>query len=409
MVETETVRRWVLSALAVLVSLSAWGWWQDGELLLSGSGIHGYSSISSQMHYTMRWTVLDGFNNWWIVQLLLAALVGAIWFAAVTPERKWRRLSLLTCFILVVSFNARTPLVVSSPEIIVAVLVFWVMLLELSDWESRVLRAAQVQMALVFISPLILRFAYGTGVWPSGDAVSVIVHNDAVSRGWLAGAARGLPEPALRVITFVVIAIELAAGLSLLAAAVLSGVLKQRWRFRVWVSVCVLQVGIALTCGLWTISFAVALAASLVLASGRAVPRLDVFGLVARMALVCVVVLNALSLSSQPAQSAAAQRNAAAHTTRALGIWQVWSTFSPDPTAAQRWVELRDGNGAIMVDSRDAGSKIRKLAQSVMLESRGALADAWGRVACDSGEVAVVVIEMVNAELKEYEKSRVAC
>jgi hypothetical protein len=104
----------------------------------------------------------------------------------------------------------------------------------------------------------------------------------------------------------------------------------------------------------------------------------------------CVVCWNILSISASPATAAGQQRNVASFVVRGLGITQVWGVFSPNPPRVDRWVEIVDERGRIVVDSRRATDRIRKLAQNVIAQPIGPLAEAWLAAECRTGAVGLV-------------------
>jgi len=106
----------------------------------------------------------------------------------------------------------------------------------------------------------------------------------------------------------------------------------------------------------------------------------------------CVVVWTFLSVSESPAVAAGQQRNVAAYMVRGAGITQVWGVFSPNPPRNERWVEIIDDAGNVLVDSRGDGERIRKLAQNVRARPDGLLARAWLAALCTTGTIRLDVV-----------------
>lgn len=418
-----SLRRLVLFAVGLLTLWGALGWAVDARLLLSDDGVHSSQAVKTHTEYPMRWPFLDLLGApvlvWAVLAVLAACGVVCIW----RGERKWVRLALFVAWAVTVMVNSRGSFAQTGAEMLLAVVLFWVLFLEVSEWDAMVVRAAQLQVAFVFGVPLVLRVWFGSGVWVRGEALEVIVANESAARGVLAGVARSLPESVLAVMTFAVLAVEALVVLCLLASALVPGRFPDEWRRWVWVVGVLTQVGVGLLCGLWFFAFGAIVALSMLRVpmvqpvvarkKGRKPQReMSPVGVLAYVVLACVAVWNIGYVSSQPTAAAAIADNPAASVVRGLGLQQVWSVFSPDPASTHRWVEVRDEAGAVVWSSTKESSRVRKAAQLAMTESRGVMADAVARAVCEStgSDVATlhVVVESGGART-EFERASVSC
>jgi hypothetical protein len=358
--------------------------------------------------------------------LVYVVLVGLFACGAVCilrGERKWVRFALLAAWVLTVSVNSRASFAVTGAETLLAVVLFWVLFLEVSEWDAMVVRAAQFQMAFVFGVPLVLRVWFGSGVWVRGEALAVIGENESAARGVLAGAARAMPEGALTVLTLGVLAIEALIALCFLASALVPGRFPDVWRRWVWVAGVLTQIGVGLLCGLWFFAFGAIVALALLRApmavpavtrkKGRRMSKeMSPVGVLAYGVVACVAVWNIGYVSSQPTAAAAIADNPAASVVRGLGLQQVWSVFSPDPASSNRWVEVRGADGPVLWSSSEESSRARKTAQVAMTESRGVMADALARAVCEDSntrEASLHVVVESETGRTEFERARVSC
>jgi len=157
-------------------------------------------------------------------------------------------------------------------------------------------------------------------------------------------------------------------------------------------AVLLLHACIALICGLWFFSVVAVIgliAAVRPLEGDRSVPRI---WFVPWSIAACVVGWSFLSVAEAPADAAAQQRNIAAYVVRGAGITQVWGVFSPNPPRLERWVEIIDGSGNLLVDSRGESPRIRKLAENVRSRPDGLLVRAWLSTLCSAGAVRLDIV-----------------
>ncbi len=421
--ESSSLRRLVLLAVGLLTAWGAAGWARDARLLLSNDGVHGSRAVKPQTEHPMRWPFMDFLGAPVLVYVVLVGLFACGAVCVLRGERKWVRLALLTSWVLTVAVNSRASFAVTGAETLLAVVLFWVLFLEVSEWDAMVVRAAQFQMAFVFGVPLVLRVWFGSGVWVRGEALAVIGENESAARGVLAGVARAMPDGALTALTLGVLAVEALIALCFLACALVPGRFPDSWRRWVWAAGVLTQVGVGLLCGLWFFAFGAIVALALLRApmavpavtqkKGRRVSKeMSPVGVLAYVVMACVAVWNIGYVSTQPTAAAAIADNPAASVVRGLGLQQVWSVFSPDPASSNRWVEVRGADGSVLWSSSEESSRARKTAQVAMTESRGVMADALARAVCeDSGtrEASLHVVVEAGAGRTEFERARVSC
>lgn len=421
--DLSSLRRLVLFAVGLLTVWGALGWVKDARLLLSDDGVHGSRAVKTHTEFPMRWPFLDLLGAPVLVWAVLAALAACGVVCVWRGERKWVRMALFAAWALTAMVNSRGSFAVTGAETLLAVVLFWVLFLEVSEWDAMVVRAAQLQMAFVFGVPLVLRVWFGTGVWARGEALEVIVANESAARGVLAGVARAMPEQLLVAMTFMVLAVEALVVLCFLASAFVPGRFPDAWRRWVWIGAVLTQVGVGLLCGLWFFAFGAIVALAMLRApmvrhvavrqKGRKPQReMSPFGVLAYVVLACVAVWNIGYVSSQPTAAAAISDNPAASVVRGLGLQQVWSVFSPDPASTQRWVEVRDESGTVVWSSAQESSRVRKAAQLAMTESRGVMADALARAVCESTESSAATLDVVvesGGARTEFERASVSC
>lgn len=77
---------------------------------------------------------------------------------------------------------------------------------------------------------------------------------------------------------------------------------------------------------------------------------------------------------------------------RGAGITQVWGVFSPNPPRLERWVEIIDGSGNLLIDSRGESPRMRKLVQNVRSQPDGLLGRAWLSTLCSAGAVRLDIV-----------------
>jgi hypothetical protein len=269
---------------------------------------------------------------------------------------------LAALFVCAASLNARAPFAISSAEMYLAVLLFWVAIGSIIGWSGHMLRAFRIQIAVVYLSPLLIRFFHGGETWIDGSALRLVVDNPEGRRGPFGSLVRHLPDAVLSIATWGTLVVES------------------------------LHACIALICGLWFFS-AVAviglIAAVHLLEGDRSVPHT---WFAPWLIAACVVGWSFLSVSDAPAVAAAQQRNVAPYVVRGAGITQVWGVFSPNPPRLERWVEIIDGSGNLLIDSRGESPRMRKLVQNVRSQPDGLLGRAWLSTLCSAGAVRLDIV-----------------
>lgn len=382
-----TLHRW----LAVLAAWSFLAWWGESRLLLSDGGLYAMAGFVDGVRYPGRWSVFDAFSSPPVVRVVIgfSIIVCVALFAKPTGRGATARLFIL--FVCAASLNARAPFAISSAEMYLAVLLFWAVLGSTIRWSVHMLRALRIQIALVYLSPLLIRFLHGGETWIDGSALRLVVGNTDGRRGPFGSIVRHAPDVVSSTATWGAIVVESAVAVLLVALVVTDRVPDSARRWIRGLAVA-LHVFIALVCGLWFFSAVaiVGLVAALRLEPGeRTTARLRI---VPWSVAACVLAWTFLSISGSPATAAGRQRNIASYVVRAAGITQVWGVFSPNPPRVERWIEIADGEGSVLLDSRRRGERIRKLAQNVRSNPDGLLARAWLMTLCTTGAVSLDVV-----------------
>jgi hypothetical protein len=359
--------------------------------LLSDVGVHASDRVAAGIEFPGRWSVFDTFGS--AVGVTTVLIVALLASAVVVVRPAWRGATVSTAilFVCLASLNSRAPFAVSSAEMYLVVLSFWVLVASGTKVSTSFLRMLRCQVGLVYAIPLAIRFFRGGDSWLNGSAIRRVVDNQGIGRGPLADVVSHLPDFVLVVATWGVLALEVAIVVVVFAMVAVPTKVPVAIRNLTLRVGLVLHFFIALVCGLWFFS-AVAglgLAAALCLRSEATTSRVRMAP--AFVVTLCVVCWNILSISASPATAAGQQRNVASFVVRGLGITQVWGVFSPNPPRVDRWVEIVDERGRIVVGSRRATDRIRKLAQNVIAQPIGPLAEAWLAAECRTGAVGLVV------------------
>lgn len=358
-------------------------------MLLSDDGLYATAGFADGVHYPGRWSVFDALSSPFGVRLLIVLAIAGCAMLFARPTKVIGMTSLVAVFVCAASLNARAPFAISSAEMYLVVLLFWAVLGSILGWSTHTIRALRIQVALVYLTPLLIRFLHGGDTWINGSALRIVVDNADARRGPLGSLVRHLPDAVLSAATWGTLFVECVVVVLLIGVALLPDRIPSSFRRRVTALAVTLHVCIALVCGLWFFSAValVGLLAATSLESNDA--AVSTRGLLAWPMIACVVVWNILSISSSPAVAAGEQRNIAAFVVRGTGITQVWGVFSPNPPRRQRWVEILDDNETVLIDSRTANNRIRKLAQNVRSRPDGLLAGAWLEDLCRSGSVSL--------------------
>jgi hypothetical protein len=388
--------------LAVVTAWCITSWWDPSRLLLSDEGLYATAGFADGVHYPGRWSVFDSLSAPSAVRLTLAVGLALCIVLFVRPTKVAGIGCLAALFVCAASLNARAPFAISSAEMYLAVLLFWATIASVIGWSNHMIRAFRIQVALVYLSPLLIRFCHGGETWIDGSALRLVVDNRDGRRGPIGSIVRHLPDAVLSIATWGTLVVEALAVLLLLALAVVADRVPESLRRRVTGLVVLLHALIALVCGLWFFSAVavIGLNAAVRLQESQKSVRHTLF--VPWSIVACVVVWSFLSVSEAPAVAAGAQRNIAAYVVRGAGITQVWGVFSPNPPRVERWVEIADDKGNVVVDSRTDGERIRKLAQNVRSQPDGPLAETWLSVLCgerDSPGSALALRVVRNGEL----------
>lgn len=376
--------------LAVATAWCLTAWWADSRLLLSDEGLYATAGFADGVDYPGRWSVFDPVSDPGVVRLVLVLGFTFCGLLFVRPKKATGIGCLVALFVSVASLNARAPFAISSAEMYLAVLLFWVAMGSIIGWSRHMLRAFRIQISVVYLSPLLIRFFHGGETWIDGSALRLVVDNPEGRRGPFGSLARHLPDAVLSVATWGTLVVEALAVLLLLAVAV--DRVPEALQRRIIGLVVLLHTCIALICGLWFFS-AVAivglLAAVRLQWSDESTPRA---WFVPWTIAACVVVWSFLSVSDAPAVAAAQQRNVASYVVRGAGITQVWGVFSPNPPRLERWLEIIDVEGNLLVDSRRESPRMRKLAQNVRSQPDGLLGRAWLSTLCSAGAVRLDIV-----------------
>lgn len=327
-----------------------------------------------------------------VVRVVLATSFALCLVLFLRPT-KWISIgSLAALFVSVASLNARAPYAISSAEMYLAAVLFWATLGSVIGWSGNMLRAFRVQIVVVYLSPLLIRFFHGGETWIDGSALRRVVDNPDLRRGPLGSMVENLPDTALSLATWGTLAVEVGVVVLLVGLVAVPGRITETLRQRIVGFAVGLHVCIALVCGLWFFS-AVAILGLLAAVRPQQAESMSLrLWFVPWSVAACVVVWTCLSVSGSPAVAAGKQRNIAAYVVRGAGITQVWGVFSPNPPRAQRWIEMLDANEAVIIDSRTANERIRKLAQNVWSRPDGALGFAWLGFECAKRDVTLLMI-----------------
>ena len=375
--------------------VAAWSfatWWGDSRLLLSDDGLYATEGFAEGVHYPGRWSVFDALASPTGVRLLIVVAVLSCAALFVRPTKVIGVASLVAVFVCAASLNARAPFAISSAEMYLVVLLFWAVLGSILGWSTHSIRALRIQVVLVYLMPLLIRFLHGGDTWIDGSALRNVVDNADARRGPLGPLVRHLPDAVLSAATWGTLLIECTVVVLLLGMTVFSDRIPRSFRRGVISLAITLHVCIAVVCGLWffsTVAIVGLLAATGLEFDDAADPRR---GAVSWAMIACVVVWSFLSISSSPAVAAGEQKNLAALAVRGSGITQVWAVFSPNPPRMQRWVEIIDDNATVIIDSRRASNRLRKLAQNVRSHPDGLLARSWLGALCRSGSVSLGLV-----------------
>ncbi|MFM7411154.1 MAG: hypothetical protein ACKO3L_10220 [Actinomycetota bacterium] len=104
--------------------------------------------------------------------------------------------------------NTRAPFAISSAEMYLAVLLFWVAIGSIIGWSVHMLRAFRIQIAVVYLSPLLIRFFRGGETWIDGSALRLVVDNPEGRRGPFGSLVRHLPDAVLSIATWGTLVVE---------------------------------------------------------------------------------------------------------------------------------------------------------------------------------------------------------
>lgn len=361
-------------------------------MLLSDDGLHASAGFTDSVHYPGRWSMFDPMSAPTVVRVVLATSFALCLVLFLRPT-KWISIgSLAALFVSVASLNARAPYAISSAEMYLAAVLFWATLGSVIGWSGNMLRAFRVQIVVVYLSPLLIRFFHGGETWIDGSALRRVVDNPDLRRGPLGSMVEHLPDTALSLATWGTLAVEVGVVVLLVGLVAVPGRITETLRQRIVGFAVGLHVCIALVCGLWFFS-AVAILGLLAAVRPQQAESMSLrLWFVPWSVAACVVVWTCLSVSGSPAVAAGKQRNIAAYVVRGAGITQVWGVFSPNPPRAQRWIEMLDANEAVIIDSRTANERIRKLAQNVWSRPDGALGFAWLGFECAKRDVTLLMI-----------------
>jgi hypothetical protein len=393
--------------------LSVWsiiGWWSDSRLLLSDDGLHVNRKVAELVDHPWRWSIFDVIDSPIGVRTVLVVGVIAGLVIAISRRNVLRCGASIIVFLVLASLTARAPFAVSSAEMYLAALVFWLILINLSRNHRWGVASVRLQVGLVYAIPLVIRLTQGGDSWIDGSAIRRVVDNRVSASGVAVSLVRPMPDVVLSVGTWAVLIVEALLAVVLAVVAAVPGRVSFGLRHKAFVVGVTLHLAIALVCGLWFFS-AVAIVglATLLIPDGREQRRLAV-GALAPVVMLVVLVWNIQSISSTPALTAGQRHNPVSFTVRGLGLTQIWSVFSPNPPRATTWVELRRDE-QLLVDSREANDRIRKLAQNVAASSSTTLADAWLSAMCDKGNYVLSVMRSTNEKSspQRAERARRGC
>ena len=361
-------------------------------MLLSDAGLYATGGFAEAVHYAGRWSVFDWFAGPTAVRVVLAGALVLCAVLMIRPTKMTGISCLALLFACVASLNARAPFAISSAEMYLAVVLFWAMLGSIVGWSRHTLRAFRVQVAVVYLSPLVIRLFRGGDSWIDGSALRRVVDNPDLRRGPLGSLVRPLPDATLSVATWGTLAIEAAVVVLFVGLVVAPDRLPTSIRRRIVGSAVMLHLCIGLVCGLWFFSAIAIIGLIAAVRLEEAVATTSRGWFVPWAVAACVAVWSFLSVSESPSVAAAEQRNIASYVVRGAGITQVWGVFAPNPPRAERWVEIADDTADVLVDSRTETERIRKLAQNVRSRPDGLLARAWLATLCATGTSRVEVV-----------------
>jgi len=361
---------------------------------LSDQGLYAAEGLIEGVGYPGRWSVFDALSWPNGVRLLIVAAFGACAALLVRPARALGAGALVGLFVCAASLNARAPFAISSAEMYLVVLLFWAVLGSVLGWSVHMVRALRIQVALVYLMPLSIRFLHGGDTWINGSALRLVVDNPDVGRGPLGPLVGRLPDALLSVATWGTLLVEGAAALMLIGTVLFSNRIPASLRRVVLALAVALHMCIAAVCGLWFFSVVAILGLCGAMRLEPDESAVSRRGAPAWAVIACVVVWSCLNISSAPAVAAGEQRNLAAFVVRGVGITQVWGVFSPNPPRTQRWIEILDETGSLILDSRTANDRIRKLAQNVRSRPDGVLSSAWLRYECARRDATMLAIRV---------------
>jgi hypothetical protein len=392
--------------------LSIWsiiGWWSDSRLLLSDDGMHANRKVPELIDYPWRWSIFDVVDSPAVTRIVLVAAIIAGLTTAISRRITARIGAMIITFLVLASLTARAPFAVSSAEMYLTALVFWVIVVDLSRNHHWAVAAMRLQVTLVYAVPLVIRLTQGGDSWLDGSAIRRVVDNRVSASGIAVSLVRSLPDFVLSAGTWAVLIVEALLAVVLAVVALAPGRVASKRRRKVFTVGVVLHFAIALVCGLWFFS-AVAIAGLGVLLVSDGERRRSAVALFAPIVMFAVLVWNIQTISSTPALTAGQRHNPASFAVRGVGLTQMWSVFSPNPPRATTWVEIRRDE-EVIVDSREANDRIRKLAQNVAAASSTTLADAWLASMCERGNYVLAVMRSIDGESspQRVERSSRAC
>jgi hypothetical protein len=396
-------------AIGCVAVWSIIGWWSDSRLLLSDDGMHSNRRVADVVDYPWRWSIFDVFDSPIGVRTVLVAGIIAGLMTAISRRIVVRIGASIIVFLVLASLTARAPFAVSSAEMYLPALVFWLILIDLSRNHRWAVAATRLQVALVYAVPLVIRLTQGGDSWLDGSAIRRVVDNRVSAMGIAVSLVRSMPDVVLSVGTWAVLIVEALLAVVLVVVALAPGRASFEFRRTVFVIGVVLHLLIALVCGLWLFS-AVAIAGLGVLLVSDGERRRSAVALFAPIVMFAVLVWNIQTISSTPALTAGQRHNPVSFVVRGVGLTQMWSVFSPNPPRATTWVEIRRDD-EVIADSREANDRIRKLAQNVAAGSSTTLANAWLASMCERGNYVLAVMRLIDGESspQRVERSRRAC
>ena len=371
--------------------------------------MHSNRKVADVVHYPWRWSIFDVVDSPAVTRIVLVAAIIAGLTTAISRRITARIGAMIITFLVLASLTARAPFAVSSAEMYLTALVFWVIVVDLSRNHHWAVAAMRLQVTLVYAVPLVIRLTQGGDSWLDGSAIRRVVDNRVSASGIAVSLVRSLPDFVLSAGTWAVLIVEALLAVVLAVVALAPGRVASKRRRKVFTVGVVLHFAIALVCGLWFFS-AVAIAGLGVLLVSDGERRRSAVALFAPIVMFAVLVWNIQTISSTPALTAGQRHNPASFAVRGAGLTQMWSVFSPNPPRATTWVEIRRDE-EVIVDSREANDRIRKLAQNVAAASSTTLADAWLASMCERGNYVLAVMRSIDGESspQRVERSSRAC